>query len=119
MYRLPAFGIVTVTGPASRSNTAWEYNVSRFWRITEWWSIDATSRLCVTLPSAPFFTSAANVVSDSARRKLSGVTRVGTLRFAICRLPVRYDIDGDRARLVPVQSLVPRSAATYFFACAR
>ena len=39
MNRLPASGSVIVTGPASRSNTAAEYSVSRFRRMTVWLSI--------------------------------------------------------------------------------
>ena len=39
MKRLPASGIAIVTGPASRSNTADEYSVSRLRRMTVWLSI--------------------------------------------------------------------------------
>jgi hypothetical protein len=77
MYRLPASGSVTVTDPASRSNTPNEYKVSRFSRITVWLSIGASSRSCLNFPNPPSFTNRAKYVSLSARRKLSTVTRTG------------------------------------------
>ncbi len=51
--------------------------MSRFSRITVWLSIRASSRSCLNLPKPPSFTNRAKYVSDSARRKLSTVTRTG------------------------------------------
>src|SRR5215831_7023606 len=74
MKRLPGSGIVTVTGPASRSNTASEYNVSRFGRTMRCLSTGTSSRRCVKLPKPPASTIPAKFLSDSARLKLSAVT---------------------------------------------
>ncbi|SKT64278.1 Uncharacterised protein [Mycobacteroides abscessus subsp. abscessus] len=45
MNRRPGSGMEMLTGPASRSNTAEEYNVSRFCRITSWRSSGDSSRM--------------------------------------------------------------------------
>ena len=55
MKRLPASGSVIVTGPASRSNTADEYSVSRLSRMMVWSSIGDSSRWCSNLPNPPLF----------------------------------------------------------------
>src|SRR5215472_14782473 len=76
MKRLAGSGMVTVTGAASRSNTASEYSVSRLGRTIRCLSIGTSSRRCVNPPKPPAPTIPAKFVSDSARLKLSGVTVV-------------------------------------------
>ena len=80
MNRLPASGSVTVTGPASRSKTPLEYNVSRFARITVWLSIDISSRKWWNLPSPPAFIELPKYRCDSALVKLASVTEIGAAR---------------------------------------
>ncbi|MDT4848428.1 hypothetical protein FQZ97_825160 [compost metagenome] len=53
MKRSPASGMVTLTGPASRSKTAVEYSVSRLGRITVGISTGTRLRQWENLPSPP------------------------------------------------------------------
>src|SRR5271156_3092670 len=63
-----------VTGPASKSKTAGEYDVSRLPRWTTWMSSDASSRLSANAPKSPIFTLPPKVWFVSALVELSAVT---------------------------------------------
>src|SRR5262245_1797391 len=79
-----------VTGPASRSNTAEEYSVSRLARITVCLSIAMNSRMWWNLPVPPaWLMETAKYLSVSARLKLSAVTSFVIVMARSCRLDVR------------------------------